>query len=85
MEKEKKQGQAQPQPKPKGWGGEGSETEQLWAWTSLDKPVRLKLSDGHELVGTVRQAEKYWLILCVEKEERTVIVNKAHILTMEAA
>jgi sRNA-binding regulator protein Hfq len=70
--------------RPKSWGGEGLEVEQLWTWASEDKPVKLLLSNGTELVGMCRRVEKFWISLFVE-DKGTVLVNKGFIISIQAA
>jgi hypothetical protein len=70
--------------RPRSWGGEGLEVEQLWTWASEDKPIKLRLADGAELVGMCRRVEKFWIALFTESRG-TVLVNKGFIMTIEAA
>ena len=69
--------------RPKGWGGESIEVEQLWAWTDDDKPIKIKLSDGREYVGMCRRVERFWIALFAD--DKTILINKGFIVTIEAA
>ncbi len=70
--------------RPKSWGGEGLEVEQMWTWASEDKPIKLLLANGTELVGMCRRVEKFWVALFVE-DRGTVLVNKGFIVSIQAA
>ena len=70
--------------RPKSWEGEGLEVEQIWAWAHEDKALKVRLSDGTELVGMCRRVEKFWIALFIEGKG-TVLVNKGCIMTIEAA
>ena len=70
--------------RPKSWGGEGLEVEQIWAWAHEDKALKVRLSDGTDLVGMCRRVEKFWIALFIE-DKGTVLVNKGFIMTIEAA